>query len=274
MRRLSAGVAVEGEFVLEALATHAAMRDEVFQLVQARQVHARLRVTPAGPRAHVAPREAHLRLLDGLRLGLVAHMLDHTGQESPRLRRQLIQAAAQHLVRDGVGLADVLGRRLDVRDGLASIEHGLHRPLVLVQQRHGVDEGEVYLMIAPRARLVTEERQPVGIRVHYRQRAQQPLGVLVQLDQARLVLPGLQPRQRAPLALKPVDGLGLRVASIDAEHHAAVQQLFVDLDGGRRQEDHHRPLARYCCVVRLPVVASLPVLAKVSSPSDWSSFSA
>jgi hypothetical protein len=34
------------------------------------------------------------------------------------------------------------------------------------------------------------------------------------------------------------------------------------------------PSTRYCCVVRLPVVASLPVLAMVSSPSLCSSYKA
>ena len=59
-------------------------------------------------------------------------------------------------------------------------------------------------------------------------------------EHCRLVLPGAQARQGAFGALAGVDGFGLRAAFVHREHDAAVQQLFVDLDGGGGQEDHHR----------------------------------
>ena len=143
-------------------------------------------------------------------------------------------------MRERVGLGDILRRGFDVLDDFAAGAQGLDGPLVLVQQRDGVDQGEILFMIAPGAGLVGEEGQAVGVGVDHGQGAQEALGVLMQGEQAGFVLPGGQPRQGALLALAAVDGFGLLAAFVHREHEAAVHQFLVDLDGRRRQEDHDR----------------------------------
>jgi hypothetical protein len=54
------------------------------------------------------------------------------------------------------------------------------------------------------------------------------------------VAPFEQPFERLRLALHPVDRAGLLAFFIDGEDQTAVQQLLVQLDRRRRQEDHHR----------------------------------
>ena len=49
---------------------------------------------------------------------------------------------------------------------------------MLVQQGDGVDEGQILLVIAPRARLVGQEAELVGVGIDDRQRPQQPLRVV------------------------------------------------------------------------------------------------
>ena len=46
---------------------------------------------------------------------------------------------------------------------------------------------------------------------------------------------------RPGLALQRVDSRGLFLRFVHRQHKAAVQEFFVDLNGRRRQEDHHRP---------------------------------
>ena len=58
---------------------------------------------------------------------------------------------------------------------------GLDRPLVLVQQRDRADQRQVLQVIAPGAGLRVEEGQLAGEGVGDQQRAQQPLGVAVEL---------------------------------------------------------------------------------------------
>jgi len=76
--------------------------------------------------------------------------------------------------------------------------------------------------------------------------------------QAGFILLGLQAVERALDALQAMDGLGLRAPLVHAQHNAAVQQLFVDLDGRRRQEDHHRT---FHAVLLRHEVAGVGVLA-------------
>jgi hypothetical protein len=97
-----------------------------------------------------------------------AFLLDHRHgpREHPaRLRRQFIEAPPQHLVRKRVRAADVLQRRLDVLDDLSILLCCPQDPLVLVQQRDRIDQGQILLVIAPRAGLVREERQAIGVGV-------------------------------------------------------------------------------------------------------------
>ena len=46
--------------------------------------------------------------------------------------------------------------------------------------------------------------------------------------------------RRSPL--QAVDAVGLRGRFIDGEREATVLQFLIDVDRGRGQEDHHRPL--------------------------------
>ena len=112
--------------------------------------------------------------------------------------------------------------------------------LVLVQQRDRVDQRQVLLVIAARARAIVEEGELVRVRIDHRQRPEQPLGVAMQADDVFPGLPREQAFQRAPGALQTVNRLGLLAVLVHREHQAAVEQLLVDLDRGGGQEDHHR----------------------------------
>ena len=68
-------------------------------------------------------------------------------------------ARAEHPVRELVGDRDVAGRRLDVLERSAAVRSALYLALVLMEQRHGLDQRQVLSVIAARARLVVEERE-------------------------------------------------------------------------------------------------------------------
>ena len=80
------------------------------------QMDFELRIAPAGRFAHVAAREAVIgsRHLLPLALGC-NHRVDRQ-QQPARLRRQLVERAAQHFMRKPVGHGDVGQRNLDVLD--------------------------------------------------------------------------------------------------------------------------------------------------------------
>ena len=96
-------------------------------------------------------------------------------------------------------------------------------------------------MVAAAAGLLVEKGQLCGVGIDDGQWAQQALGVAVQGQQVLALLPCQQAVQRALGALALVDGLGLFSSLIDAEHQTAVQKLFVDLNRGGGQKNHHRP---------------------------------
>jgi hypothetical protein len=84
---------------------------------------------------------------------------------------------------------------LDVLDRLAVVDHALERALVLVQKRQGADERQVLEMIPPRPRAVVPKGQRSGVGIHDQQRAEQALGILVELPHSRPVALGQQARQ-------------------------------------------------------------------------------
>ena len=133
------------------------------------------------------------------------------GEQPARLRRQLVQAGAKHLVRQRIGARDVGRRHFDVfergvsRPGAAG--HGPERPLMLVQKRDDIDQGQVLLVVAARAGAVVEEGQFPGVGIHHTQRTQQSLGVLVDLEDRVALVAGEHPFERLAFALEPVDGL-------------------------------------------------------------------
>ena len=60
---------------------------------------------------------------------------------------------------------DVGESDLDVPQLPVTAAEGLHLSLMLVQQGDRIDQGEILLMIAPGARTIIQEGQPVGIGV-------------------------------------------------------------------------------------------------------------
>ncbi|MFX1766181.1 hypothetical protein PWP93_27050 [Paraburkholderia sp. A1RI-2L] len=64
----------------------------------------------------------------------------HQPQQTPRLRRHLVERTPQHLVRDPVRQRDIRLRHLDVRQRLAAMRERFVFALVLVQQRNRADQ--------------------------------------------------------------------------------------------------------------------------------------
>ena len=61
-----------------------------------------------------------------------------TGGAQPCLRRQLIERAAEHLMRQTVSERDVIQRRLDASDGLTAVLCRTQHTLMLMEQRDGI----------------------------------------------------------------------------------------------------------------------------------------
>jgi hypothetical protein len=126
-------LAVPEQLVDEALAGAAAVDEHVLERGELFEMRAHGEVRPARVLAHLAPREAHVRAVQALRLGALGHQAVEEAEKAPRLRRQLVERAAEHLVRQAVGRRDVVARHLDVADGAAVVLRGLHLALVLVE---------------------------------------------------------------------------------------------------------------------------------------------
>ena len=88
------------------------------------------------------------------------------------------------------------------------------------------------------------------------------------------LVPGQQAFEGLRLALLLVDRLRLRAVLVHGQHQAAIQKLFVQVYRRRGEEEHHRAFDAILVRDEPPVVASLPVLAMVSTPSLCNSFSA
>ena len=142
-----------------------------------------LRIAPAALVKQLTAAKAEAALLDLLLLTLGRHPAVHHLEQPARLRRQLVQRPAEGLRGQAVRHGDVIERRLDVVDSPATDHAGLHLALVLVDQRHRVDERQVFFMVSSGPGGVVEEGEPVGERVHDMEGLQQPLGVLVELEQ-------------------------------------------------------------------------------------------
>ena len=162
-------------------------------------------------------------------------------EEPPRLRRQLVQAPAEDLRGEAVGEDDVVEGRFDVLDDLAVDGQALHLSLVLEEEGDGLDELEVLDVVAPHPRLLVEEGQARGEGVVDEERPEKPLGVAVDLQRLRLAAGGEDAVERRGPPLQLVDAPRLLAALVDGQDEAAVEELLVDLDRRRRQEDHHRP---------------------------------
>ncbi len=129
------------------------------------QVDLELRVAPARVLTHVTTREPDVASIKTLLLGALRDHCVDLVQQAPRLRRQLVERAAEHLVREPVRDPDVVERHLDVLEALAVVLGSLERALILVQQRDRADQRQVLQVIAAQPRLLVAERQLLGVRV-------------------------------------------------------------------------------------------------------------
>ncbi len=115
------------------------------------------------------------------------------------------------------------------------------RPLVLVQQRNSVDQRQVLLLIPPQPHARRGERELLGERVHHSKRPQKRLCCTMRGDNGLAARSRQQPLQRPRRPLPRLDRSGLFARLVDRQHQTAIQQLLIDVDRGRRQEQHHRP---------------------------------
>jgi hypothetical protein len=108
-----------------------------------------------------------------------------------------------------IGPRDVGRLDLDVLEDLASMRHALDFALVLVLEREGANQAEIFLVIAPGAQLSLAELQLRRVRIDDVQRAQQPLRVLVPPQDAGVFFALQQPFQRLGVPLCLMDRPGL-----------------------------------------------------------------
>ena len=192
--------------------------------------------------AHRAPRETVIAALDLLfRAGPRHHLLNQK-QQLARLRLQLVERVHQNIAYQLAGQLDIGRRGLDVFERFAAARVPPDFPLVLVQQRNRLDQGQELHVIAPGTRAVGGEAHFERVRVGDRKRTQQPLRVAMHGKDVDALLACPESLQRLRLALLLVNRPRLRLVLVHRQHHATVQQLFVDVDGRRGQEDHHRTL--------------------------------
>ena len=95
-------------------------------------------------------------------------------------------------------------------------------------------------MISPGPGLVIEKGQLTREGISHVHRTQQPLRVAMHRQNVIAVAFGQQALKRLPLPLQPVNGACLLPVLVNRQHDAAIQKLFIDFDGRRRQKDHHR----------------------------------
>ncbi len=143
-------MALEHQFVNHALAASALMHHQILQLFQPVQMPFQLRIAPPGERAHVLAAETEVLPLDLFPLAVLAHHFVHQEQQAPRLRRQFVERAPQHFMRETIRHCDVVFRDLDVLQGLAAMHGGLVWALMLIEKRNRADQRQVFHVIAPR----------------------------------------------------------------------------------------------------------------------------
>jgi hypothetical protein len=131
--------------------------------------------------------------------------------------------------------------------------------LVLVQQSDSVDQGEIFLVIAPGARLLVEEGQLLSVRIDHGQGSQQALRILVLLDDLLGGIACQQPLQGS--------GLGWRcwiaaVCSRDSLMVSTTQRFSNSSSMSMAvvvRNSITGPSTRYSSVTNLPDSGSLPV---------------
>ena len=216
------------------------MHHEIFEFFKPPQMGLELRVAPLGEGANVAAAKTKVTPFHLLPLAFTAHHLLDEQQQPSRLRWQFVERTAQHFFGELVGDADVVERDLDVLHRLAAREARLVWPLVLVQERDGPDERQIFHVVAPRARPAVQERQLAGVRIGNEDRFQKPLRIAMHAEDLFALLPRQQSFDGLRLALFFVDRLRLRAVLVHRQHQATIQKFFIQVDGRRREEEHHR----------------------------------
>ena len=170
-------VAVEEELVDERLAPAPAVNQHVFELDQPGEVGADLEVRPTRMLPDLAAREPHHVPPHPITLRHARDEGVDEAEEPPGLRCEVIEGAAQHVVRQPVRDLDVGDGRLDVGDLDTGVHDGPAGPLVLMQQRDGTNQRQVFHVVTAGAGAAVRERQPPRPGVHHRQRLEEPLRV-------------------------------------------------------------------------------------------------
>ena len=111
--------------------------------------------------------------------------------KSIRLKGSLIERAPEHRLNQFLRQLHIFKRRLDELQRALAFGHALDRALLLIEQCDRADQGQILHVIAARARQIVGERQTIGIGIHHGQGFQQPLRVLVQLQEHFPLRPSL-----------------------------------------------------------------------------------
>ena len=129
-----------------------------------------------------------------------------------------------------------------------------------MQQRDCADEREVFHVVAARPRAIAQEGELHREGVDDVDGFEEALGILVGVEDTLFLQVALQAAEHFCLALEQVDGFGLLARFVDGQDEAAVEQLFVNIDRRRGEEDHDRAFD----VVFLSFHATLFVFARGS----------
>ena len=223
-------VRLSEEFIFQGHAIAAAPHGEVFQLKKSLKVAADLHLAPTRKVPQLTAAKKRVSLLEFL----LGHLFTNEGfnflQEASRLRGQLIKAAAKDFGGDLVGGFDVFqgdGEHFD----FPPIDLVLDRfSLVLVQKRDGVDQGEVFFVVAAGSGSSAGEGEVTRKRIGDALGLDQALRVLHHSQDVFAFLVGKDSFDGPGLALEFMDALGLLFGFINGEDKAAIHEFLVDVD--------------------------------------------
>ena len=140
-----ASSALVQQLVDEALATSAAMHEHVLHRDQLVHVRSHLEVAPTAPFAHFAIREPVIAPRHPATRAFTRQRAVDRAQETPRLRRELVERTAEHFVRKLVRERDVGRRDFDVLDRPRWVAVYLSFALMLMQKRRRADERRYFM---------------------------------------------------------------------------------------------------------------------------------
>lgn len=170
-------LAVDHEFVDIGHAIATVTPLDVFQVFQALKMQPHLSFTLPCVLTHLAACEVAFVLIDNFGFAKLGHQSLDGIEESARLRRQFVKASAQDFRSKLIGDFNVLESRFDVFSSEVVL---FDWALVLVQQGHCFDEGQVFFMVAACSSALCCEGQFVCVRVDDLERTKKTLRVLKQ----------------------------------------------------------------------------------------------